>query len=62
LVFLLSLYFFRLITQVIVYQKIFKKLACSDLLRWFPAFDFIYYFYVLALSTIILFKKNIEWK
>ena len=62
LVFLLSLYFFRLITQVIVYQKIFKKLACSDLLRWFPAFDFIYYFYVLALSTVILFKKNIEWK
>ncbi|MBC7745248.1 MAG: glycosyltransferase [Flavobacterium sp.] len=62
LLFILGLYFFRLVTQLVIYFKIFKKLNCFDLLWWFPALDFIYYFYMLALSIITIFKKNIEWK
>jgi biofilm PGA synthesis N-glycosyltransferase PgaC len=60
--FLLGLYLVRLICQAIVYFPIFKKLNYTDMIWWLPAFDFIYYFYTLALSVITLFKKNIEWK
>ena len=60
--FLLALYLIRLISQVIVYFPIFKKLNYTDMIWWLPAFDFIYYFYTLALSVVTLFKKNIEWK
>ena len=60
--FLLSLYLIRLISQILVYFPIFKKLNYTDMIWWLPAFDFIYYFYTLALSVVTLFKKNIEWK
>ena len=60
--FLLGIYLVRLISQVIVYFPIFKKLNYTDMIWWLPAFDFIYYFYTLTLSVVILFKKNIEWK
>lgn len=60
--FLLALYLIRLLSQVIIYYPVFKKLNYTDLIWWLPLFDFIYYFYMLTLGVIILFKKNIEWK
>ena len=60
--FLLALYVIRFVSQGFIYYPVFKKLSCTDLFWWFPAFDFIYYFYVLTLGIITVFKKNIEWK
>ncbi|NEU08102.1 glycosyltransferase [Flavihumibacter sp. R14] len=60
--FLLALYLIRLIIQILTYYPILKKLNYADLIWWLPAFDFIYYFYMLTLGIFILFKKNIEWK
>lgn len=60
--FLLALYLIRLLSQVLIYYPVFKKLNYTDLIWWLPVFDFIYYFYMLTLGIIILFKKNIEWK
>ncbi|HYK76354.1 MAG TPA: glycosyltransferase [Daejeonella sp.] len=60
--FLLGIYVLRLISQIFVYYPVLKKLSYADLIWWLPVFDIIYYFYTLALSIIILFKKKIEWK
>ena len=60
--FLLALYLIRLISQIVVYFPVMRKLSYADLIWWLPAFDFIYYFYTLTLGIVILFKKNIEWK
>ena len=60
--FILALYLIRLISQIVVYYPALKKLKYADLVWWLPAFDFIYYFYMLTLGIVILFKKNIEWK
>lgn len=60
--FLLALYLIRLISQVLIYYPVFKKLNYTDLILWLPAFDIIYYFYIVALRIVVLFKKNIEWK
>lgn len=55
-------YVIRLAVLLVIYRPVFKKLACRDLIWWLPVFDFIYYIYILALSTITLFKKNVRWK
>jgi hypothetical protein len=60
--FLLALYLIRIVSQGFTYFPVFRKLKCPDLFWWFPVFDFICYFYMLALSIITLFKKNTEWK
>jgi glycosyltransferase involved in cell wall biosynthesis len=60
--FLLSLYFVRLLALAFVYFPIFKKLNYDDLKWWLPLFDFIYYFYILALSLLTIFKKKVQWK
>lgn len=60
--FILALYLIRMSAQLLIYYPIFKKLNYPDLLWWLPLLDFIYYFYILALSIITLFKKKVEWK
>ena len=60
--FLLGIYIVRLITQSIVYYPIFKKLNYKDLIWWLPVFDFIYYFYMLLLNILIIFRKKVIWK
>lgn len=60
--FLLSIYFIRLLALAIVYFPIFKKLNYDDLKWWLPFFDFIYYFYILVLSLLTIFKKKVQWK
>ena len=57
-----AIYFIRLLIQVIIYVPIFKKLNYPDLILWLPVLDFIYYFYIMALNLIALFKKKVEWK
>lgn len=57
-----GVYLIRLAVQVYIYAPIFKKLNYPDLVWWLPVFDFIYYFYLIALSFITVFKKRVEWK
>lgn len=57
-----GIYLIRLVTQVFIYIPVFKKLNYSDLILWLPVLDFIYYFYIMALNLITLFKKRVEWK
>jgi biofilm PGA synthesis N-glycosyltransferase PgaC len=61
---LLSVYLVRMIIQLIVYYPIFNKLNYKDLIWWFPVFDFIYYFYMLTLHIVGLFKKKkkVRWR
>ncbi len=53
---------FRLLLQVIIYNKIFKKLACADLIWWLPIFDVIYYVYLNVIGLIGTFTKTKQWK
>ncbi|MEJ7694690.1 MAG: transmembrane glycosyltransferase, partial [Daejeonella sp.] len=59
---LLSVYLIRLAFQVFVYVPCFRKLSYPDLIWWMPVLDFIYYFYIMVLSFVSLFKKRLEWK
>ena len=60
--FLLGAYLFRLIVQLWVYYPIFSKLNYKDLILFYPAFDLIYFFYILALNIITTFKKKVQWR
>ena len=57
-----GIYIIRLAVQLFIYAPIFKKLNYPDLIWWLPVFDFIYYFYIMALSFITMFRKRVEWK
>ena len=59
---LLTTFLLRAIAQWVVYGRALKKLSYGDLAAWLPVFDFVYYFYILALSIITLFKKRVQWK
>ncbi len=59
---ILSIYLIRLAIQVFVYVPCFRKLSCPDLIWWMPVLDFIYYFYLMFLSFVSVFKKRLEWK
>ena len=59
---LLGFYMLRLISQIFIYYPVFKKLNYKDLIWGLPALDLIYNFYILVLSIISLFKKQVQWK
>lgn len=59
---ILSFYLIRLAVQLFVYLPCFRKLSYQDLIWWLPVLDFIYYFYIMVLSFVSLFKKRLEWK
>lgn len=59
---LLSVYLIRLTVQLIVFVPCLKKLSYPDLIWWVPLLDFLYYFYIMVLSFVSLFKKRLEWK
>jgi biofilm PGA synthesis N-glycosyltransferase PgaC len=59
---LLPVFLVRVIIQLVVYSPVFTKLSYQDLLWWFPVLDFIYYFYLLSLSAITMFKKKARWR
>lgn len=57
-----AFYSIRLLSQIMVYIPVLKKLKYIDLIWWVPVFDFIYYFYIVFLNFIALFRKRVEWK
>lgn len=60
--FVLGLFLFRLIFQLIIYNKLFKQLNGKDLLWYLPIFDIIYYFYLNIFGLIGTSIKTIQWK
>lgn len=59
---LLGLFVFRLLFQVLIYNKIYKKLRCADLIWYMPIFDVIYYIYLNLFGLIGTFTKTKQWK
>lgn len=57
-----AFYSIRFLAQILVYIPVLKKLKYIDLIWWVPVFDFIYYFYIVLLNFIALFRKRVEWK
>ncbi len=53
---------FRLALQLIIYSKVFKRLACGDLVWSLPFFDMIYYIYLNVFGLIGTFIKTTRWK
>ncbi|MGZ3929289.1 MAG: glycosyltransferase [Mucilaginibacter sp.] len=58
----LGLLVFRLICQIIVYYKVFRKLDGKNLLWYLPLFDLIYYVYLNIFGLIGTFIKTTQWK
>lgn len=59
---IVGLYVFRLLFQLFIYSKIFKKLGCADLIWWLPLFDIIYYIYLNLFGLLGTFSKTTQWK
>jgi len=59
---LVSVFFARMIIQLIIYYPVFNKLSYHNLISWFPFLDFIYYVYILVVNFIALFKKKVRWR
>jgi biofilm PGA synthesis N-glycosyltransferase PgaC len=57
-----GLFMFRLIFQLIIYRKLFKRLDGKDLLWYLPIFDMIYYIYLNIFGLIGSFIKTTKWK
>ncbi len=58
----LGLFVFRLVCQVIIYYKVFRKLDGKTLLWYLPLFDLIYYAYLNIFGLIGTFIKTTQWK
>ncbi|WP_240894557.1 glycosyltransferase [Parapedobacter sp. SGR-10] len=54
-------YLLRLMSQLIVFGKIYRKLAVKDLLIWLPVLDILYYFYICTNGLFNRHKKQISW-
>jgi biofilm PGA synthesis N-glycosyltransferase PgaC len=59
---ILGVFLFRLLFQVLIYNKIYKKLRCADLIWWMPVFDLVYYVYLNVFGLIGTFTKTKQWK
>ncbi|RKR85240.1 cellulose synthase/poly-beta-1,6-N-acetylglucosamine synthase-like glycosyltransferase [Mucilaginibacter gracilis] len=59
---LLGVFMFRLIFQVAIYNNIYKKLSCADLIWYLPFFDIIYYIYLNLFGLLGTFTKTKQWK
>ncbi|WP_184541704.1 glycosyltransferase [Mucilaginibacter sp. FT3.2] len=57
-----GLFLFRLIAQLIIYSKVFKKLDGKDLIWFLPFFDIIYYMYLNVFGLVGAFFKTTQWK
>lgn len=53
---------FRWALQLMVYNKVFKRLDCGDLVWSLPFFDMIYYIYLNVFGLIGTFIKTTRWK
>lgn len=59
---ILAGFFTRFFAQIVIYIPVMKKLKYHDLIWYSPLLDFIYYIYIILLSFISIFKKQVEWK
>jgi biofilm PGA synthesis N-glycosyltransferase PgaC len=59
---IVGLFLFRLIAQLIIYRKTFKKLEAGTLIWYLPFFDFVYYLYLNVFGLIGTFIKTKKWK
>jgi biofilm PGA synthesis N-glycosyltransferase PgaC len=58
----LGVFIFRLIAQLIIYSKVFKKLDGKDLIWYLPFFDIVYYMYLNVFGLVGAFFKTTQWK
>jgi len=58
----LGLFALRLVLQLAIYTRIFKKLNAKDLLFYLPFLDLLYYFYLNVFGLIGTFIKTTQWK
>src|SRR5690606_17278476 len=58
----LGAYLLRLISQLLVFSSIYRKLGVRDLLIWLPILDLFYYFYICINGVFNRRKKEIAWK
>jgi biofilm PGA synthesis N-glycosyltransferase PgaC len=58
----LGLLLLRLVVQLAIYVRIFKKLNAKDLLFYLPFLDLLYYFYLNVFGLIGTFIKTTQWK
>ena len=58
----LGIFVFRLISQVILYYKVFSKLDSKNLIWYLPFFDLVYYVYLNIFGLIGTFIKTTQWK
>lgn len=56
------LFFIRLLAQTFIFYKSLRILQCKDLLGWVIFLDFLYYLFLTMLSVRGIFRKNIVWK
>ncbi|MEO6521627.1 MAG: glycosyltransferase [Mucilaginibacter sp.] len=59
---LLGVFIFRLLFQILIYNKIYRKLRSADLIWYMPFFDIIYYIYLNLFGLIGTFTKTKQWK
>jgi len=58
----LGLLLFRMICQLILYYKIFRKLDGKNIIWYLPFFDLVYYVYLNIFGLIGTFIKTTQWK
>lgn len=57
-----GLFIFRLMIQLVVYNKLFKRLDGKYLLWYLPFFDMLYYIYLNTFALLGTFLKTTQWK
>ena len=58
----LGLFMFRLIFQLLIYSRLFKRLDGKNLLWYLPFIDLIYYTYLNIFGLTAIFIKTTQWK
>lgn len=58
----LGVFIMRWVIQLIIYSKIFKKLAAGPQLWYLPLIDFVYYIYISVFGLIGTLVKTKQWK
>lgn len=58
----LGIFIMRWIAQLVIYSRIFKKLAAAPQLWYLPLIDFVYYIYITVFGLIGTFVRTKQWK
>ncbi len=57
----LGIYSIRLLSQLLIFNRIYAKLAIRDLFIWLPILDVLYYFYICINGLFNRRKKQTSW-